>query len=591
MAAESAFHPALPMPAPSLPPPPADVMDGVAALRIACVGWASQHGTSDHRAEVHACDATLGRDTQFAVGASLGVIATLTAVCFYCVCHSAVRAKTYGKAKEIAAYCLLAFYGVGPGLILGGAAVWQFGQGWSHRAADLALAGCVDPHGRLPGAAASAGANRAGGVTALTVPAVMALIALHGCVPPALAPVMVGIAQHESGLDPLAVRRNPNGTVDVGIAQVNSSNFGWLGLTAQTALDPCRNMAAALKVLFKDGGVFSMFEVDGLAAQTLDAAALYRQRRHNNHALCGLASTGGLVLHSWVCRGFAPASIYPAGQFRSRFAHDVRDEAPIERIRRLRQACDILKADLEPYRPRRLGLRAEGGRDFTEIGEALIFAMTGVWRPVGLQAQHRIGPLFSERIIVDPEAIEIRGPADSSWAACFGAKHMPHNCPPGALDGFLTASFRSNSGAIVADHRGAAGPGADGPQAEPHGLLRRPSGQPDQVAGPGHGRGPVGPDGDGRPRPGRHRLLGRPGIHPGQRQGRLAHPPGGRGAGRPRGRGAAVRLLQHAAGQLGRTPAPHVTRRLRRHSCRGLALKYPSSGRSRRWCAASRHRV
>ncbi len=60
---------------------------------------------------------------------------------------------------------------------------------------------------------------------------------------------MVGISQQESGLDPAAVHRNPNGTIDVGLAQVNSANFGWLGLTMQTAMDPCRNLAAGARVL------------------------------------------------------------------------------------------------------------------------------------------------------------------------------------------------------------------------------------------------------------------------------------------------------------------------------------------------------
>jgi soluble lytic murein transglycosylase-like protein len=60
---------------------------------------------------------------------------------------------------------------------------------------------------------------------------------------------MVGIAQHESSLDPVAIHRNANGTLDVGLAQVNSANFAWLGLTLQTALDPCRNLAAGARVL------------------------------------------------------------------------------------------------------------------------------------------------------------------------------------------------------------------------------------------------------------------------------------------------------------------------------------------------------
>jgi hypothetical protein len=81
----------------------------------------------------------------------------------------------------------------------------------------------------------------------MTAAAVLALA--NACVGPSLAPVMVGIAQHESGLDPSVVHRNPNGTIDVGLVQVNSLNFAWLGLTMQTAMDPCRNLAAGARVL------------------------------------------------------------------------------------------------------------------------------------------------------------------------------------------------------------------------------------------------------------------------------------------------------------------------------------------------------
>jgi type IV secretion system protein VirB4 len=243
-------------------------------------------------------------------------------------------------------------------------------------------------------------------------------------------------------------------------------------------------------VLLKDGSAFAMYEVDGLPAQTLDVADLYRGRKSLNHGWTGLSSTEGLTLFSWVCRGFAPDSVYPSGVFRSRFAHDlneryraklmdrflylnktyvgvmlqpsrpagdwvhrklkrfrrerdITDETPVERIRRLMRVCDILQADLEPYKPRRLGLRTENGQRFSEIGEALAFAMTGVWRPIGLQSGRRIGMLFSERIIVGPETIEIRGPGASVYAACFSAKHMMETCPPGVLDGFLSAPIRS----------------------------------------------------------------------------------------------------------------------------------------------------
>jgi hypothetical protein len=86
-------------------------------------------------------------------------------------------------------------------------------------------------------------------MSTVTAQTLLAFIAAHNCVSPSLAPVMVGIAQHESGLDATKVHRNPNGTYDVGIAQINTSNFGWLGLTWETALDPCRNIAAGAAVL------------------------------------------------------------------------------------------------------------------------------------------------------------------------------------------------------------------------------------------------------------------------------------------------------------------------------------------------------
>jgi type IV secretion system protein VirB4 len=148
-------------------------------------------------------------------------------------------------------------------------------------------------------------------------------------------------------------------------------------------------------VLHKDGSAFAMFELDGLPAQTLEMSDLYRARRSFNHALTGLSSADGLVMHSWACRGFAPASIYPEGPFRSAFAReldekyraklmdrflylnktyvgvmlrpsrpagewvhsklrkllperDTADEQPVERIRRLMQLCDMLHSDLEP---------------------------------------------------------------------------------------------------------------------------------------------------------------------------------------------------------------------------------------------------
>lgn len=110
----------------------------------------------------------------------------------------------------------------------------------------------------------------------LTVAAALAIAST--CVSPSLAPIIVGISLHESGrnglLEPYAIHDNQSGrsyypdtaqqavviarsliaighgSLDVGIAQVTTANFGWLGLTIETALDPCRSFAASSAVLF-----------------------------------------------------------------------------------------------------------------------------------------------------------------------------------------------------------------------------------------------------------------------------------------------------------------------------------------------------
>jgi hypothetical protein len=107
-----------------------------------------------------------------------------------------------------------------------------------------------------------------------------ALSIANACVGPALAPVMVGIAQHESNLNPIAQHLNLNGSWDIGIAQVNTSNFGWTGLTMATALDPCANFQAGAKVLFAKyngsppDGVKAAYAADVIAKIPTESAPL-----------------------------------------------------------------------------------------------------------------------------------------------------------------------------------------------------------------------------------------------------------------------------------------------------------------------------
>ena len=84
-------------------------------------------------------------------------------------------------------------------------------------------------------------------MTALTASIVIGLALT--CAPDVDPAMIAGIATAESHLDPSAVHINIDGSRDVGLMQINERNFGWLGLTPQTALDPCQSIRAAAQLL------------------------------------------------------------------------------------------------------------------------------------------------------------------------------------------------------------------------------------------------------------------------------------------------------------------------------------------------------
>lgn len=84
-------------------------------------------------------------------------------------------------------------------------------------------------------------------MTALTAAAVLALAA--SCQSVVAPETVLKIATHESSLDPSRIHLNLDRSVDVGLMQINSRNFKWLGLTMADALDPCRSIKAGAEVL------------------------------------------------------------------------------------------------------------------------------------------------------------------------------------------------------------------------------------------------------------------------------------------------------------------------------------------------------
>lgn len=100
------------------------------------------------------------------------------------------------------------------------------------------------------------------------------VLALAEACAPAVAPeTLLSVVQVESRFNPLAIGVNgkprltvtaatlqeaaakasaliaAGRSVDLGLAQINSKNLGWLGLSVAAAFDPCRNLAAGARVL------------------------------------------------------------------------------------------------------------------------------------------------------------------------------------------------------------------------------------------------------------------------------------------------------------------------------------------------------
>lgn len=234
-------------------------------------------------------------------------------------------------------------------------------------------------------------------------------------------------------------------------------------------------------VLMTDDRVMGMFHLSGVPFETAEEDDLNALHTQLNSLLRQIASDR-LVVYLHLVRGYD--SYYPGGTFRSSFARDLdgqyrrkmlgtdryRNDLYLSVIRRSPRhaghgvtklfrkskpasgrvldnaAADLddtmatLKASLGRYGPHRLGLRAENGVTFTEIGEALRRIMFGDWLPVPLVAGP-LGPaLYSERVIFGRESIEFRGPGHQTFGAVFGIKEYPGHTYPGQFDAILGAS-------------------------------------------------------------------------------------------------------------------------------------------------------
>jgi hypothetical protein len=65
--------------------------------------------------------------------------------------------------------------------------------------------------------------------------------------------IMLAIAKAESGLNPSAYHANDNGSIDIGILQINSSHFKQVGCSLPEVIDPYKNIDCAYSIYKASG--------------------------------------------------------------------------------------------------------------------------------------------------------------------------------------------------------------------------------------------------------------------------------------------------------------------------------------------------
>ena len=247
--------------------------------------------------------------------------------------------------------------------------------------------------------------------------------------------------------------------------------------------------ASSKVVLLDDGSLLAMLRLEGAGFEMADTSYVNALHSQRNILLRNIASDR-IILQTHVVRTLENASVYPKEQCKSQFARELDDgyrqrllsnrlyrnelflsvllrpvsggrladgnimslftrrkrgdvnrkasEADLEQIDNV---VSTLMYELDAYGARRLGLRKLKGVLFSELAEALRLVLTGEHALVPLVDGHLGGAIYTDRVIVGREAVEIRFPAGSTFAACFGMKEYPAETWPGVMDAILVAPY------------------------------------------------------------------------------------------------------------------------------------------------------
>ena len=248
--------------------------------------------------------------------------------------------------------------------------------------------------------------------------------------------------------------------------------------------------AAPGLILLDDGALLAMLRLGGAPFETADPMLVNALHNQRNTLLRNIASDR-LVLQTHVVRTLADGSAYPSTPCRSAFAIELdaayrtrlltnrlfRNELFVSILLRPTGSSELargnitgllgrrrrndrtraagaahletmnglvstLLSELHAYQACQLGLRRARGIVFSELAEALRLVLTGEHLPVPLVDGHLGGAIYTDRVIVGREAIEIRGPGGSTYAAGFGLREYPAVTWPGIFDAILAAPYR-----------------------------------------------------------------------------------------------------------------------------------------------------
>ena len=159
----------------------------------------------------------------------------------------------------------------------------------------------------------------------------------HQCAPSVAAETLVSVVHTESHFNPYAIGINAKGVaapdpasrasaaaaarrliargynIDLGLGQINSANLKWLGLSVEDAFDPCRNLAAAARVL--SGNYLSVVRSSPTTeAAIATAVSMYNtgsRSRGFGNGYVGRVYASSTVVVPAIRHGLAPAMPTP----------------------------------------------------------------------------------------------------------------------------------------------------------------------------------------------------------------------------------------------------------------------------------------